>query len=164
MDDAVTIFVWFLIIVAPIIIAVVVYLKNADKSQPTPPTTKSAASPPKKSQNKRANTALETVEGYSIRYMYEDVNVCVWDYKIPAGTKPDNKIVFIQERENKNDPNAVMLLLVPQKKKLGYLYRGKMQEMVNDYLDRGDMVTARICNIRESTYVDIDMVFYVKNK
>jgi len=110
------------------------------------------------------NTALENIEGYSIRYHYEDVSVCVWNGNIPEGTEVGNRIVFIQEKDNDYDPNAVLLLLVPQKRKLGYLYGGKLQQMVNDYLNRGDKVTARISKINYNSYdlVCIDMVFYVK--
>jgi hypothetical protein len=110
------------------------------------------------------NSAMENIEGYSIRYHYEDVNVCVWDGIIPKGTEVGNRIVFIQEKDNDYDPNAILLLLVPQKRKLGYLYRGKLQDMVNDYLNRGDKVTARVSKITSKPIqkVLIDMVFHVK--
>lgn len=112
----------------------------------------------------RVNYALENFDGYSIRYHYEDVNVCVWDNIIPQGTEVGNRIVFIQEKDNDYDPNAVLLLLVPQKRKLGYLYGGKLQQMVNDYLNRGDKISARVSHIQTDPYnaVYIDMVFHVK--
>lgn len=117
-----------------------------------------------RSPEPRVNMALENIDGYSIRYHYEDVNVCVWNGNIPKGTEVGNRIVFVQEKNNEYDPNAVLLLLVPQKRKLGYLYGGKLQQMVNDYLNRGDKVTARISQITSmpAQNVLIDMVFYVK--
>lgn len=110
------------------------------------------------------NTALENIDGYSIRYHYEDVNIFVVNDIIPEGTEVGNRIVFIQEKDNKYDDNAVLLLLVPQKKKLGYLRKGKLQEMANDYLNRGDKISARVSLIYKepSPAVYIDMVFHVK--
>lgn len=137
-----------------------ILLKSEKKEEPGQFT---EAVPKKQTHSRRANTALENIEGFAVRYMYEDVDVCVWDSIIPPGTKPDNRIALIQEKDNKADPNAVLLLLVPQKKKLGYIYRGKKQDMINDFLNRGDKVTARICSISQHpTTVQIDLAFYLK--
>lgn len=109
------------------------------------------------------NSAIENIDGYAIRYHYEDVEVCVWNDSIPKDTEVGNRITFIQEKSNKYDNKAVLLLLVPQQRKLGYLYRGKLQDMVNDYIGRGDKVTARISNIvQPGNRVMIDMAFYLK--
>lgn len=115
--------------------------------------------------NSPVNKAIEEVKGYSLTYHYEDVEVCVWDGIIPPNTTSNNKIVFIQEKNNKADNRAVLILLVPQKKKLGYIYRGKLQDMINDYLDRGDKVNARISKIEPPPYtsVKIDLAFFKKD-
>lgn len=110
------------------------------------------------------NTALENIDGYSIRYHYEDVNIFTVGDSIPNGINIGDRVVFVQEKDNEYDENAVLLLVVPQKRKLGYLYGGKLQQMVNDYLNRGDKVTARISQINNNSVdlVCIDMVFYNK--
>lgn len=162
MSDGATVFFWFIGIAVLILIPIVIFLNNVSKNQ-TPHQAK--ADVQKKPEQKRANSALETVEGYSIKYTYEDVRVCVWNGEIPKETKSDNRIVLIQEKNNRADKNAVLLMLAPQKKKLGYLYRGKLKDMAYDYLERGDKITARISKITQAPPdVYIDMVFYVKNK
>lgn len=111
------------------------------------------------------NKAIEQINGFELAYHYENVNICLWNGIVPDETKADNKIVLIQEKKNKADPRAILLLLVPQKKKIGYIYRGKLQDMVNDYLEKGDKVTARISDIQFSPYasVKIDIAFFKKS-
>ena len=110
------------------------------------------------------NTALENIDGYSIRYHYEDVNIFTVGDSIPNGINIGDRVVFVQEKDNEYDENAVLLLVVPQKKRLGYLRRGKLQDMANDYLSRGDKISARVSLIYKDPFpsVYIDMVFYVK--
>ena len=110
------------------------------------------------------NTALENIDGYSIRYHYEDVNIFIVGDTIPECAEVGSKVIFLQEKDNKYDENAVLLMLVPQKKKLGYLRRGKLQDMANDYLNRGDKITARVSTLfrSQTPAVYVDMVFYMK--
>lgn len=56
-------------------------------------------------------------------------------------------------------------MFAPQRKKLGYLYRGEMQDKVNAYLNRGDKVAARLSYLTFKPHktVKIDIAFYQKN-
>ena len=110
-------------------------------------------------------TVIEQIDGYALRYLYKDVEISSWEY-IPRDIKIGNRIIFMQEPTNEYDNKAVMLMFVPQRKKLGYLYRGKMQDMVNDYINRGDKVVARLSYLtfNPCKIVKIDIGFYKKVK
>ena len=88
----------------------------------------------------------EPIEGYTLKYHYKNVEVSSWD-RIPRDVKIGNRVAFIQEKNNEADKNAVLLMFVPQRKRFGYLFKGKMQDMVNDYLNRGDKVVARLSHL-----------------
>lgn len=105
------------------------------------------------------------IKGYTLKYHYENVEISSWDY-IPRDVKIGNKVVFIQEPTNEADNKAVILVFVPQRKKFGYLYRGKIQDMVNDYINRGDKVIARLSYLSFKPYkvVKIDIAFFKKDK
>ncbi len=144
---------------------------NKDKAKPETPVKKTLRStsrpyeiPPERMPVER-KPLLEPFEGYSLTYHYENVEISCWEY-IPDDVKIGNRIVFMQEPTNEYDDKAVLLTLVPQRRKLGYLYRGKMQDMVNDYLNRGDKVIARLSYLtfNPCKIVKIDIAFYRKVK
>lgn len=74
--------------------------------------------------------------------------------------------MFIQEPTNPADEKAVLLMFVPQKSPFGYLYRGKIQDMVNDYINRGDKVVARLSYLQfpPEKSIKLDIVFFKKVK
>ncbi len=110
-------------------------------------------------------SVIEPIDGYTLRYHYKDVEITSWDW-IPEDVKIGNRVIFIQEPTNPADDKAVMLMFVPQRRKFGYLYRGRMQDMVNDYINRGDKVVARLSYLQFKPYklVKIDIAFYRKDK
>ncbi len=112
-----------------------------------------------------SKSVTEPIDGYTLKYHYKDVEVSSWDY-IPNDVKIGNRVVLIQEPTNEADDKAVLLMFVPQRRKFGYLYRGKMQDMANDYLNRGDKVVARLSYLRfkPDKVVKIDIAFFKKNK
>lgn len=118
-----------------------------------------------KQKSDAKKTVVEEIEGYTLKYNYHDVEVTSWEY-IPRDIKVGNRIICIQEPTNEADSKAVMLMFVPQRKKLGYLYRGKIQDMVNDYINRGDKVVARLSHLsfKPDFCIKIDIAFYKKNK
>lgn len=118
-----------------------------------------------KQKSGEKKSVVEDIEGYTLKYNYHDVEVTSWEY-IPRDIKVGDRIICIQEPTNEADSKAVMLMFVPQRKKLGYLYRGKIQDMVNDYLNRGDKVVARLSYLtfKPEFCVKIDIAFYKKMK
>lgn len=131
------------------------------ESYKTPPSQHTQQSTPKE----KISSITEPIKGYTLKYHYQDVEISSWDY-IPNDVKIGNKVIFIQEPSNEADDKAVMLVFVPQKRKFGYLYRGKIQDMVNDYLNRGDKVVARLSHLsfQPCKTVKIDIAFFKKNK
>lgn len=121
--------------------------------------------PPERIPDNKPKSVTEPIDGYDLKYHYEDVEVSSWDY-IPKDVKLGNRVIFIQEPTNKADNKAIILAFVPQRRKFGYLYKGKIQDMVNDYINRGDKVVARLSHLSFKPYktVKIDIAFFKKNK
>lgn len=129
------------------------------KQASTPPT------PPERMPDSKPKSVTEPIEGYTLKYHYKDVEVSSWDY-IHDDIKIGNKVVLIQEPSNEVDNKAVLLIFVPQRRKFGYLFRGKLQDMANDYINRGDKIVARLSYLQFKPYktVKIDIAFFKKNK
>ena len=125
---------------------------------------KTASTPPERSSEEK-RSVTEPIDGYTLKYHYKDVEITSWD-AIPRDVKIGNRVVLIQEPTNEADDKAVLLMFVPQRRKFGYLYRGKIQDMANDYINRGDKVVARLSYLRFKPYkvVKIDIAFFKKNK
>ena len=92
------------------------------------------------------------------------MEVSSWDF-IPNDVKIGNRVILLQEPTNPADDKAVLLMFVPQKKKFGYLYRGKIQDMANDYIKRGDKIVARLSYLQFQPFklVKINIAFFKKN-
>lgn len=121
--------------------------------------------PPERRPDKNSRPVTAPIEGYTLRYHYEDVEITSWDH-IPEDARVGNRVILVQEPSNETDPEAVLLMLAPQKKRIGYLYRGELQAMANDYIDRGDKIVARLSHIsfKPHKLVKIDIAFFQKNK
>lgn len=107
--------------------------------------------------------------GYTLKYHYTDVEICWFldRFKIPeCGIKPGNRVIFYQEPNNPYDNKAVLLMFVPQKKPFGYLHRGKIQDMVNEYIRRDDKVVARVSyyQFKPQPKMKIDIAFFTRNQ
>ncbi len=108
-------------------------------------------------------SVTEPIEGYKLKKHLKDVEISSWDY-IPQDVKIGNRVVMIQEKTNKADNKAVLLMFVPQRRKFGYLYRGEVQDMVNEYINNGDKVVARLSYLKFKPHkvVKIDIAFFKK--
>lgn len=146
--------------------------KGGEEPQPQPAQVRNTTHKPLKDYEIPAQmlpvigkAATDPIEGYTLKYHYEDVEITSWD-RIPPGVKIGNRVVFVQEPTNPADDHAVRLMFVPQKCKFGYLYRGEIQDMVNDYINRGDKVVGRLSYLtfKPHKIVKIDIAFFKKNK
>lgn len=63
---------------------------------------------------------------------------------------------FVFEPENEYDPNAVAVFLQDKNEKIGYVYKGKIQDMLHDWNDRDEPVGACLSTYsvpeRKATY------------
>lgn len=98
---------------------------------------------------------------YDLYKVYDDVNVCT--------NKNDNLdysklyltgvVILVQEPENQYDSKAVAVIQCG--KKLGYIYRGCLQDMINDFMDRGEPIEAWLTKIdMENKKLQIKLAFY----
>lgn len=104
--------------------------------------------------------------GDDAAYSYQNVGVFVPDTSIFS--RPDVTegalVTLRQEPENKYDGQAVAVVI--GRKRIGYLYRGRLQDMANDWLDRGDSISGRISSVSPYSYdvkkdgIKIDLYFY----
>lgn len=64
-----------------------------------------------------------------------------------------------QEPDNEYDDRAVAVMHLGDK--IGYIYRGRLQDMINDFIDRGDDVEATISSADESgVFINIVLTKY----
>ncbi len=147
----------FIITLIPLTLLIfsIIMIMKADKKRPTPQNNR---------QSNRRNLAAEEIPGYTLKYTYNDVQACCWEY-VPRDIQVGNRVVLFQEPTNPYDPKAVRLMFVPQRRPFGYLYTGRLQDMTNDYINRGDKVVARVSYLtfQPNFCIKIDMAFY-KNK
>ena len=94
--------------------------------------------------------------GVPIAYHYQEVAVAMESTVVRdfSSIHPGDLISFIPEPTNQYDPNAIQLWSNDQL--LGYVYRGKIQDMLHDYLKRGDPIHGSVSSVlpneKEITY------------
>ena len=76
--------------------------------------------------------------GYFIKYHYDDVEVATRDRYAAHTLQPGDALTFKPEPENRYDPGAVEIY--HGEAKVGYMYRGRLQDMCRDFIERGDKV------------------------
>lgn len=78
-------------------------------------------------------------------YRYEE-NICFIDNTADVlHGHGGEALIFIKEPDNTYDKNAVAIYL--DNNKIGYVYRGKVQDMINDWYNRGEPVRGHINRI-----------------
>lgn len=95
-----------------------------------------------------------------LAYQYDHVDVCILKgQEIDFDTiSIGEMVILVPEPTNTYDPKAVRIVA---KNKVGYLYRGKIQDMVNDYDKKDFLVSAYIDSIDKATgKVTIKIGFY----
>lgn len=114
--------------------------------------------------DKRILHALpRTRDGIPIAYEYTDVKIC-----LIRGQEPDLTAIQVgsiiklqQEPLNQYDNKAVMLKIGTTK--IGYMYRGKLQDMANDFLNRHKSIVAYVSKIDTiSNEIFMNIGFYRK--
>lgn len=84
-------------------------------------------------------------DDYMLRYKY-DAELCMIDNTaMDLSGNSGKQICFEQEPNNPYDKNAVVVLM--DGKKIGYVYRGQIQDMLNDWFHKGFEVGAHLNRI-----------------
>lgn len=81
------------------------------------------------------------VDALKKKYEYSNVNFFTPADCIFTGTKINTYVSFMKEPSNEYDSNAVAIYI--DDKKIGYVYRGKIQDMLNDWIDRDDIMLGK---------------------
>lgn len=99
--------------------------------------------------------------GVPIAYQYQEVDVAIESVVVLdfSSIHPGDLIKFIPEPTNQYDPHAIQLWSNNQL--LGYVYRGKMQEMLHDFLKRGDPLYGAVSSVlSEEKEITYNLGFY----
>lgn len=108
------------------------------------------------------NTILpESIRGHVIAYRYSDVGIYVpKDSTFDVdGFIPGALLTLFHDKENDHDQNAIGLRL--NKRLVGYLYRGKLQDMANDWISKDLPMRAVLTKTdRENSRADVTLAFY----
>ena len=91
------------------------------------------------------------IDGKALKYSYEAHLVMLPDVCGVADLigKTGKSLDIVLEPENEYDPRAVALYL--EGKKIGYVHRGRLQDMIHDWLERGDEM---LCCLKRLTAED----------
>lgn len=76
--------------------------------------------------------------GYYIKYHYDDVEVATRDRYATHTLQQGDILTFKPEPDNRYDAGAVEIF--HGEEKIGYMYRGRLQDMCRDFIARGDKV------------------------
>lgn len=120
------------------------------KSDPIP---KAASPKPVVPESKKTYHLFSSIEGDNyLKYEYER-NLCLSSGVDAADLsgKGGTPITFVQEPDNKYDDKAVAIYL--ESKKIGYVYRGRTQDMCNDWFKRDMLFIGHLAkiNVAENT-------------
>lgn len=113
-----------------VILAIVLVARAARRKEPP----REPYIPPLEPRERRYVDIPETIDGMPIAYQYTAVDVCIIRGQEPnfAYFRSGDTATLKQEPENAYDPNAVAVYA--DGTKIGYLYKGRIQDIVNDYL------------------------------
>lgn len=110
-------------------------------------------------------------DGKTMAYQYEDVGVYVPHISEIAGIKKGQTAILENEPENEYDPGAVAVYAKSaihsgRMTRIGYLYRGTLQRMANDWLKRDEPIFVQFSYVNmnaaipDKDGVKINIVFY----
>ena len=93
-------------------------------------------------------TLPEEYDGYKLKYQYDDVKLAISENF--DCFKFGDEVIFKPEPENVYDDNAVAVYVdsgVNGLVKIGYLFRGKLQDMFHDFINNDNAVRGRVAFI-----------------
>ena len=122
-------------------------------------TTPSASTPkeePKKIEIRKPDYIFDCQK---LKYFYDDVKISA-EKNLTVECKVNETLILSHEEDNEYDENAVAVLN-GDRVKLGYLYKGKLQQMVLDFMEREDDIIARIASYKpQENEIIIALAFY----
>jgi hypothetical protein len=117
---------------------------------------------PKKINNTLFERSIPSfVDGKPLVYHYDEIKIAILKGQEPDLTliNPGDDVRLVQEPENNYDNKAIAVY--SNNIKLGYIYRGNLQEMINDFINRIDPVFSCVSTINDAEkFVYILLAFY----
>lgn len=111
-------------------------------------------------KEKSINVSSLIKEG-RIAYDFQRVNIAMVKHADPNYSKfgKTDECEFVPEPENEYDKKAIKVMC--NKQFLGYIYKGKIQDMIHDWWKKGDPIRATIqtINLEENT-ISLYVAFY----
>ena len=88
----------------------------------------------------------DSINGVPLAYKYDE-KLCIIKKMQPdyATLNLGDNLMFVQEPNNPYDKKAIAVY--DNDSKIGYLYKGKLQDTINDFIRRGDAISAYIKSI-----------------
>lgn len=156
---------YFFAICAAVIIGIRKLIKKTKPKKVKATAKKQKTAPQAVQQKEAAQRSTVVPEAYDekpLSYEYKDVGLYVPDLSAMEGIKVDDLASIESEPENEFDPGAVAVYaFTPGKNegmtKVGYMYRGRLQSMANDWL-KNDRHT--FCQF---SYIDLSIPDAQKN-
>ena len=122
----------------------------------TTPTVNTPKEEPKKVEIRKPDYIFDCQK---LKYFYDDVKIFA-EKNLTVECKINESLILSHEEDNEYDENAVAVLN-GDRVKLGYLYKGKLQQMVLDFMEREDDIIARIASYKpQEDEIIITLAFY----
>lgn len=101
----------------------------------------------------------ENMESHVLAYFYKDENIAMPDMNQLSQHKIGQPLTLLFEPNNKYDANAIRIMI--DNMPVGYVYRGKIQDMIHDFIRKGDPVIAKLSFIdNENGRATMAVAFY----
>lgn len=147
-----------IVIIMGAIFGLILYPKYAKKKKAE----KGTAKVSEVSGTVKLHEPLDVINGQKLKYFYKDVKIYA-EKNLSVECKINDELVLKHEPDNEYDENAVAVL-TSQRVKLGYLFKGKLQQMVLDFMKNDDDdVIAKIASYNpQNSEIIIALAFYKK--
>lgn len=147
-----------IVIIMGAIFGLILYPKYAKKKKAE----KGTAKVSEVSGTVKLHEPLDVINGQKLKYFYKDVKIYA-EKNLSVECKINDELVLKHEPDNECDENAVAVLTA-QRVKLGYLFKGKLQQMVLDFMKNDDDdVIAKIASYNpQNSEIIIALAFYKK--
>ena len=147
-----------IVIIMGAIFGLILYPKYAKKKKAE----KGTAKVSEVSGTVKLHEPLDVINGQKLKYFYKDVKIYA-EKNLSVKCKINDELVLKHEPDNEYDENAVAVL-TSQRVKLGYLFKGKLQQMVLDFMKNDDDdVIAKIASYNpQNSEIIIALAFYKK--
>lgn len=147
-----------LLIVLVVVLVVVLFRRRKKKR------VQAIRSPQPSARERRAVSVPASIDGAPMVYHYDDVGIYTpdrlgLDFSCIA---PGLPVCFVHEPSNEYDSDAIAACVDHDEfRKIGYMNRGKLRDMLSDWMERLDPIHAHIASVDDSARkITLYIAFY----